>query len=222
MIKFVRQSAMAAGLVALSMASTASWAASGTATYEFKTFFDTSTPDALDTKTLNYSVATLKMTDLAGGNGIELTLTQNNHAFASKGGNFIDALYLAGPVGSFKLNSKDQMLSPFGGYSSHGFKVDNYTYQWDIDFFVGSFSEGETAKLTILGNGLNVAKFGATPMLNLDNAGKPYATGFLGLSDNVHFVGTLATAPVPEASSYAMLGLGLIGLGFFARRRQQA
>lgn len=216
MSKFVRQSALAAGFVALGLASTASHAAS--ATYEFKTFFDTSTSDPLDTKTLAYSVASLELRDITGG--VELTLTQNNTAFPSKsGGTFVDALYLAGPNGSLKLNSRDQFLNWGSGYNSRSFTKDGYTYQWNVDF--GGFSEGESAKLTILGTGVSVAKFGATPMLDIDNAGKPYATGFLGLSDNVHFVGKLAPA-VPEPSTYAMLGLGLAGVAFVARRRKSA
>lgn len=218
MNKFFRQSVLAAGLAALSLASTASFAAS--VSYDFKTFYDTSTSDSLDTKTLGYSVAKLTMTDIAGG--VELVLTQNSHLFPSKsGGNFIDALWLSGPVGSLKLNSKDQYLSLFGGYNKSGFKSEGYTFNWNIDFGGNSFSEGESAKLTILGTGVSVGKFGSTVMLDLDNAGKPYATGFLGLSDNVHFLGT-ASQPIPEPGTYAMLGLGLAGLGFIARRRQQA
>lgn len=221
MIKYVRQTAMAAGLVALSLASTASWAA--TASFEFKSFFDTSTSSPTDLKTLASPIATLTATDISGG--VELTLKLNSTSLLPEksGGLSIDALYLGGlPNGSLKLDSKDQYLDLFGltsGYSSRSFSKDGLNYNWTVDF--GGFSEGETAKLTIKGSGVNVGKLGSSPMLDIDNVGKPYATGFLGLNDNLHFVGT-PVAGIPEPATYAMLGLGLAGIGFVARRRQQA
>ena len=71
----LRRIAAAAGLAVLSLASSASWAARYT--YNFNTFFDTSTTtDLLDTKTLAYSVATLTISDITGG--VQVSLTQNN------------------------------------------------------------------------------------------------------------------------------------------------
>lgn len=218
MNKFVRQAVSAAGLVALGLASSASWAA--TATWEFKTFFDTSTASATDTKTLGYSIATLTAKDITGG--VEFVLTQNNNAFPAKlGGTFVDALWLKGPNGSLKLDSTDTPLSLLGltsGYSKNGFKEEGYSFNWDIDFLDGGFSEGESAKFRITGTGVTLAAFGSTPMLDIDNVAKPYTSGFLGLNDNVHFIGTL----VPEPSTYAMLGLGLVGITCVARRRRAA
>ena len=93
MIQLCRQTMVAAALAVLGSVSSSAWADSYT--IDFKTFFNTATADnPFDTKTLNYSVAKLTISDLAGGNGVQLTLKQNSHTFAalSSSGNFIDAL----------------------------------------------------------------------------------------------------------------------------------
>jgi hypothetical protein len=224
MIKIARQSAIAAGIAALSLASTASWAASYT--YDFKTFFDTSTTsDLLDTKTLDYSVASLTIADITGG--VQLTLTQLNNAFPSgTGGTFAEALWLAGPKGTLKLTSSNTSLALGSGYQSLFplVKDAGYTYPWNIDFSSKTFAEGETATLTITGTGVTAAAFakaGTVPMLDLGNVGKPYATTLFGitLNSDVHFIGKLSTASVPEPSTYALMGLGLAGIAFARRRR---
>lgn len=221
MIKLVRRAACVAGVVALSLASSASWAASYT--YDFKTFFDTSTTlDLLDTKTLNYSVASLTIADITGG--VQLTLNQPTNAFPAKtGGTFVEALWLAGPNGTLKLTSSNTSLALGSGYNwlLPQIKDAGYTYPWNIDFSSKTFAEGETTTLTITGSGVNAAAFakaGTVPMIDLGNVGSPY-TGLLGLNTSVHFIGALATPAIPEPETFALMGLGLVGVAAVARRR---
>jgi len=220
MKKFARQSALAAGFAALSLASTASWAASYT--YDFKTFFDTSTVfDLLDTKNFTESVASLTISDISGG--IQISLTENKNSFSAKtsAGTFIDALYLSGPKGTLKSVTGTALTSG-AGYSSFGITKDaGYRYNWNIDFASNKFAEGTTSVVTILGSGVTAASFakaGSVPMIDLSGVGKPY-NGLLGLNTTVHFIGKLSTAAVPEPTTYALMGLGLVGISLVARRR---
>ena len=111
----IRQVAVAAGIAAAALVSTAASAASYT--YNFNTFFDTSTAfDPFDTKTLAYSVASLTITDISGG--VQFSLTQPVNAFPAKttAGTFLDALYISGPKGTLTSVSGPALTSG-SGYS---------------------------------------------------------------------------------------------------------
>jgi hypothetical protein len=214
--------AAAAGLAVLSLASSATWAASYT--YEFNTFFNTATKDATDTKTESFSVASLNISDIAGG--VQITLKENNNTFAQKNatGTILDALWLGGPKGTLANISGDKVTSSSFSTSSPAKKDAGYTYPWSISFssFLvgGGLNEGDTSVFKITGTGVTAAAFAKAayvPMIDLTNVGSPYNTSFLGLGGgNVHFIGRL----VPEPSTYALMVLGLVGVAAAARRRQ--
>lgn len=204
--------------VALAAMAAATAASAATFNYEFKTFYDTSTIlNPFDTKTLDYSVAKLAISDVAGG--VQLKLTFNDTAFpAARGGLSLDELWLAGPNGALQRSSGAALQD--SDYYKYGFLTENGKYNWDIDFKDGAFVEGSTAILNLIGGGVTLEALtsGNAPMIELSGVGKPYS-GLFGLNSNVRFVGS--PIPVPEPSTYALMGLGLVGIALASRKKRQ-
>lgn len=211
-----------ARLVVLAAAAiTAASAQAAVYNYGFKTLYDSTTwYNPLDQKTMTdaNSVAWLKIEDIAGGAKLTLTFHDTDFPGTSKG-LFLDNLWLeASTGGSITKLSGDQFS---GRYYKYGFLTPELqTRNWNIDYTDGAFKEGETSTFTILGNGISADSFnGEAPMIELANVGAPYNAPF-GLNKTVRFVGTQFT--VPEPSTYALMGLGLVGIALIARKRKAA
>jgi PEP-CTERM motif len=189
------------------------------ATLEFKTFYDTSTPyNTKDLKTWNSAVATLKLVDNPGG-GLTGTLTfLDTDLPAGKAGLSIDELWLSG---SIKGTVSAQSGAPLSAnYYKKGFLQEGRRFNYDINYKANTFKEGQTSKFTITGATVASIVTGLTLdpttskgfMLEVAGVGKPYS-GFLGLNSVLHFVPSV----LPEPSTYALMGLGLLGIAFVAR-----
>lgn len=192
--------------------------------YDFKSFYNNATFWPLDdTKTMDSiansnasSIATLVMSDINGGVQGKLTFIDTNFPGTKLS---VDKLWLqSGTAGTVAGVSGTPLRS--GTFYKSGFAAEDGRYNYDIDFKAGAFKEASISTFTIKGAGLSTASFANKKvMLDIAGAGAPYS-GFLGLNPNVHFIGTPTV--LPEPSTYALMGLGLLGVAGAARRRKTA
>jgi PEP-CTERM motif len=201
--------------VVVAVSAIASTAQAAVYQYQFQNYYDPTTSAVTDTKAFGSIVAGLTLTDVTGG--VQLTLKFKDTSLS--GNNmYLDEFWLGGDKsGSLTRVSGD------GGtyrYFSNGFTTpERQRLNWDIDFADGAFKEGETTTLKITGNGITaLSLLQKAPQIEIANASQ--FGGRWGLNKTVRFIGTLA--PIPEPSTYALMGLGLVGVALVARKRKAA
>lgn len=201
--------------VVVAVSAIASTAQAAVYQYQFQNYYDPATHALTDTKSFGAVVAGLKVEDVTGG--VQLTLKFKDTSLS--GNNmYLDELWLGGnKSGSLTRISGD------GGtyrYFSHGFTTpERDRLNWDIDFTDGAFKVGETTTLKITGNGITAASLlTKAPQIEIMNASQ--FGGRWGLNKSVRFIGNVAA--IPEPSTYALMGLGLVGVALAARKRKAA
>jgi len=226
MIQNLRKIAVATGLAAMAIASAANAAVvqQSSYTFDFKTFYDTSTiANPFDTKTLSYSVASMTIKDITGG--VQISLKQNSTLFPAKttAGTFLDGLWLNGDWGKVAAVSG---TAASGGATFLSlptiYRDGGYIYNGSIGFAGSGITEGSTSVFTIKASGVSAydfAKSSNVPMIELTNVGGVYNTFLSG--GKVSFVGTIAPQ-IPEPSTYVLMGLGLVGVALVSRRARRA
>jgi hypothetical protein len=210
-----------AGVAAVAL--TAAMASSHAAQYDysFHTFYDPTTSDAYDTRSLFEAVATLSVSDVAGG--VQLSLTQPQHSLASAttAGTFLKTLWFNGPIASWTSTSGLAPLASSGRLSAPVTLDGGLSYRWRFDFADNAFAEGNSATWTLTGTGITAQSFvnsAGWPMLTLTNAGMPFGVTPGG---RLNFVALTPVAAIPEPASVALFGLGLLALAAWRGVRSQ-
>ncbi len=205
--------------LALATSIAASTASAAVFQYQFKQYYDGSTINPLDTQVFSSVVAGMTVSDISGGASVSLHFKDTLLPAASSTNKLgLDRLWLAGPTGTVAKTSGDSFTSSNYGFLGTGIPDNIFERRSTLIDYNTSFNEGETSTLTIKGNGVTATSLlSKAPVIEIDNVG-----GNLGkwTGKSVRFIGTLA--PIPEPSTYALMGLGLFGVVLAARKRQAA
>lgn len=195
----MRRSTWAAAASVLAWACATGAAQAASYSYSFTQLLDGSTVAP---------VATLTVEDVSGG--ARFTLAGDFGALGD--GAFLGGLEFNGPQGTVSGGSGNALRSgpTYGAHTNA-----SYDFTWEVRFPVSNrpgadrFLSGDSASWTILGDGITAASFAGTAMVHLQG---------LGLNGE----GSLkVTTPIPEPSTYALLLAGLVGTGWWVRRRQR-
>jgi len=200
---------------AIAMATAASTASAAVFQYQFKTYYDGSTINPLDTKVFPSIVAGMTVSDIAGGASVSLHFKDTLLPDASSTQKMaLDRLWMSGPAGTATKLTGDTFAASRSSFGSS--LPDNVfeTRNWTVDYST-AFNEGETSTFKITGTGVTASSLlTKAPVIEIDNVGGTYGKW---TSKSVRFIGTVA--PIPEPSTYVLMGLGLVGVAFAARRK---
>lgn len=192
--------------------------------YSFYTFFDPTTADAFDTRSVAEAAATLTLADVEGGVRFSLAQPVHDLVSASEAGTFVQSLWIKGPVATLTALEGVPLAASSGRLSAPVTLDGGLSYRWRFDFAPGSFGEGDSATWTLTGAGLtatSLSELMGWPMLTLTGVGAPFDVRPEGA---LNFVALSPVVAVPEPASWLTLAVGLLALcglrGRSAVRRQ--
>lgn len=189
--------------------------------YSFHTFYDPTTADPYDTRSVVEAAATLTLADVDGG--VRFTLRQPVHDLvaASEAGTFVQSLWLNGPAATLTALDGVALADSSGRLSAPVTLDGGLSYRWRFDFAPDTFGEGADASWTLTGAGLSTGTLlnaVGWPMMTLTGVGAPFDVRPGGA---LNFVALTPVAAVPEPAAWLTLALGLAGLMAWQAVRRQ-